>query len=251
MNVTVHHQFQLDEEDPGQLILSLLVHLGGLTFSTKHGHLQRPNKLALNIIYNEVCRVYKLSKAGTISDAVMTLVEQDDMGPLCALLEGSFSAYRTEEDFNAHSERDTQQLLSMVLMGVTPVRLEVRTERADTKGDGYIDIVVTVPSAPPKVILIEVKNKQARWLDVKRSNTVAAKVDKIAVMPPNELRALKVSADDRYHAGKTLQQVMDAAGLQVCQYLTGITGDLPPGASVAAFVVLSVGSRRCLWSKCK
>jgi len=141
------------------------------------------------------------------------MVEGDHLGALCDLLGSMFSVvYRTEADFNAHSEQDTLQMLNMVFMRVTDVRLEVKTLRENYE---CIDILVTVPSTPAKAILIEVQNKQARWLEVEgATTTVATKVARISKMSINKLRAIKQSTTDLHHEGKPLQQVMEMAGDQ-------------------------------------
>lgn len=178
------------------------------------------------------------------------MVEGDHLGALCDLLGSMFSVvYRTEADFNAHSEQDTLQMLNMVFMRVTDVRLEVKTLRENYE---CIDILVTVPSTPAKAILIEVQNKQARWLEVEgaTTTTVATKVARISKMSINKLRAIKQSTTDLHHEGKPLQQVMEMAGDQARQHLDGIKATLPEDATVAIYVLLSVGSRRCLWQKC-
>jgi hypothetical protein len=92
--------------------------------------------MTLNTLDDEVCNFYNLDKSEA-TRAVISLVEENHLGPLCDLLESMFSVFRTDADFNAHSEQDTLQMLNMIFMRVTDVRLEVKILREKY---GYIDI---------------------------------------------------------------------------------------------------------------
>lgn len=178
---------------------SLLVHLGGLTFSGEN-KLQVPNKIARQIVVDAVLEYYKVGQVSQMKDATWLFLEKWNPKPLCKLVEVSIrSVSCTEAAIRAHTEASTQALILCMLIAAdlrafAEVKILGIKKDVDKYGSGFIDVTALGKDV---VHFVEFKNKPVAFLDLPshmNKYSIQEKIKYVANRSDEELLALKVTS---------------------------------------------------------
>ena len=255
-------------EEAEQHAKSLLVHLGGLTFkrSSDSNVLGFPNLVARRRVAEVILSHYGLQNSQSLIAAQDQLLLHDKVEPLLNLLTQVLSrTVREDAQLNQLTEADLETYLACLLHTPPPYYMHPQYEiyagknpRTGDKYVRYVDIVIQKREAgiASKLWVLELKNRQARFLDLTsfpagifptgrypHPNEIA---EAVSCLPSDEdVKRIRVSPTDKFFPGMTISQILEMkAEPQLLQYVADIKKS--NGAAKLVTCLSSTSSpRRC------
>lgn len=230
---------------------SLLMYLGGLTFSSKKGHLCVPNQMARRVITNSLLRHFEVVHNKDLTWCVRDFIEHHKLGPLCNLVEQNLQKVTSSKAQYAYNELALQVYFCTLLHSqISHPQAEVEvTKVVHNPGSvgvevevtkpkiGYIDLEVMAASTK-ELHIFEFKNKNEQFLDL-------GGVD-LANCTEAELLEVKVAKQDKYHSGELISKLMENATIQVLQYREGKKKISEASLKIICHVVMCIGAKRVI-----
>jgi len=164
--------------------------------------------------------------------------------------------FRSEEKFNSHSEYTTQLIFACLF--TTPFNhsaAEFEIKKMN-KRPGYIDFVIqekldtSNPNKQLKVILLEFKNKQLQYLNLKGAS-LQDKAELLSSLTLAQVLELKVVPYDSFHPDMAIKEICSQTNMQINEYRKSLKQQWGKNFIYLCYVVMSVGSRKIIISVVK
>jgi len=189
---------------------------------------------------------------------------QNDPSLLLNLLATALKeTHRTDEELDAMTEHEVQTVLRVILntsKATTKAEFKVtgRVVNLDKKPSGkpfvdsnkYVDIVIIRSNT---IWVIELKNKQARYLDrtsvpeLPANGTRVHVAEAVSKLSMEELEDVKVVRNDKFHGGWPLKDILtNKADPQLQEYVAALKKDHPK-STIVPISVLCVAASNFVW----